>query len=151
MPMADWVKLVCGCVVWGWGGVKLYPTGSISLYVFLPWMIILPVGKTKACCATSWHGALPSFRCHLLPSPVLPPLSLLPGRPPTTSSLRLRHVFTTKEQCSVGKRGIDLCRPSRACLWFMLCHNWRKMKMEVGVGFERNKSMLHLGFINIFA
>lgn len=39
--------------------------------VFLPWMIIPPVGNTRGCCATSWHSALSSSMFHLLPSVIL--------------------------------------------------------------------------------
>lgn len=81
------VKLLLG-FVWVFsagdgGGVNLYPVCSgfwILVDVFLPWMIILPVGKTRGCCATSWRSALPSFSCHTLSS-VTPffPLPLLPA------------------------------------------------------------------------
>lgn len=39
----------------------------------LPWMIILPLGNTRGCCATSWHCVLRSPSCHLLPSVILSP------------------------------------------------------------------------------
>lgn len=41
----------------------------------LPWMIILPLGNTRGCCATSWHCILRSSMCHLLPSVILSPHS----------------------------------------------------------------------------
>lgn len=78
------------CAVRDGGGVKLYPVSPgywIVVDVFLPWMIILPVGKTRGCCATSWHSVLPSFLCHLLPSVILCPHSSfsfqLPSVPPS--------------------------------------------------------------------
>lgn len=66
------------CAVGDGGGVKLNPASPgywIVADVILPWMIILPVGKTRGCCATSWHSILPSFLCHLLPSVILCPRS----------------------------------------------------------------------------
>ena len=68
-------------------------------------MIILPVGKTRGCCATSWHWALPSFPCHLLPSVTLCPRSSFSFQLPSFSpslSLRLEmRLNNTKRQCSM--------------------------------------------------
>lgn len=98
------------CAVGDGGGAKLYPVSPgywIVVDVFLPWMIILPVGKTKACCATSWHSALSSFPCHLLPSVTLCPRSpfsfQLPSfQPSLARSERLEmRLNNTKRQCSI--------------------------------------------------
>lgn len=90
------------------GGAKLYPVSPgywIVVDVFLPWMIILPVGKTRGCCATSWHSALPSFSCHHLPSVTLCPHSSISFQPPSFNpllSLRLEMRLTgTKRQCLI--------------------------------------------------
>lgn len=91
------------CAVGDGGGAKLYPVSPgywIVVDVFLPWMIILPVGKTKACCATSWHSALSSFPCHLLPSVTLCPRSSfsfqLPSFQPSLALRDWRCALTTQ-------------------------------------------------------
>lgn len=96
------------CAVGDGGGAKLYPVSPgywIVVDVFLPWMIILPVGKTRGCCATSWHSALPSFPCHLLPSVTLCPHSSFSFQLPSFNpslSLRLEMCLNnTKRQCSI--------------------------------------------------
>lgn len=96
------------CAVEDGGGAKLYPVSPrywIVVDVFLPWMIILPVGKTRGCCATSWHSALPSFPGHLLPSVTLCPRSSFSFQLPSFSpslSLKLQNAFSnTMRQCSI--------------------------------------------------
>lgn len=131
------------CAVGDGGGAKLYPVSPgywIDVDVFLPWMIILPVGKTRACCATSWHSALPSFSCHLLPSVTLCPHSSYSFQLSSFNSLlylRLEMCLNnTKRQCSIRMRRVrksssaqcdahyiliwTLCRAAKVCLCLYL-------------------------------
>lgn len=140
------------CAVGDGGGVKLYPVSPgywIVVDVFLPWMIILPVGKTRGCCATSWHSALPSFLCHLLPSVILCPHSSFSFQLPSFNpslSLRLEmRLNNTKRQCSVRMGRVTegssaqcdahdvliwtLCRAARACLC-LYQYRWKRGKQQ---------------------
>lgn len=112
-------------------------------------MIILPVGKTRGCCATSWHSVLPSFLCHLLPSVILCPHSSFSFQLPSFSpsvSLRLEmRLNNTKRQCSIrrgrGGEGSSAqcdardvlirspCRAARACLC-LYQYRWKTGKQQ---------------------
>lgn len=140
------------CAVGGGGGAKLYPVSPgywIVVDVFLPWMIILPVGKTRGCCATSWHSALPSFLCHPLPSVTLCPHSSFSFQLPSFNpslSLRLEmRLNNTKTQCSIRIGRVresssaqcdaryvliwTLCRAARARLCLYL-YKWKRGKQQ---------------------